>query len=60
MNKSLINNNFIIEAIYSEAKQEDEIVYIPPPRPINSAKIIFTPRIFPTPKRESKAGINII
>lgn len=38
------------------SSEEDEIVYIPEPRAPVATRISFTPRIFPTPCRESKAN----
>lgn len=40
-----------------EEEQEEEIRYIPPPRSVDSTvQIKFTPRVFPTPLRESKVA----
>jgi hypothetical protein len=52
-------SNSVVSSV-SSAKQEKLIINenfrIPPPRCSALSKIQFTPRVFPTPSRESKAG----
>ncbi|KAF0705806.1 hypothetical protein As57867_006896, partial [Aphanomyces stellatus] len=36
--------------------EEEDVIYLPPPRCTAQNKIAFTPRVFPTPSRESKAA----
>lgn len=42
----------------SQIEQGTEIQFIPPPRKSANVKISFTPRVFPSAKRESTAGFH--
>ena len=49
-----IHNDDIDEESEDEVPEEDEVVYVPEPRTSAKVNFGFTPRLFPTPARESK------
>ena len=46
--------NQLLESDNQHEEEEEEVLYIPAPREVATQKICFTPRVFPTPSRESK------
>ncbi|EQC32861.1 hypothetical protein SDRG_09393 [Saprolegnia diclina VS20] len=52
MDDDAINNN----NVHEDEDDETDVVYIPAPRETLQSKISFTPRVFPTPSRESTAA----